>query len=158
MANNRMYLRNIRTGIEVFIAKYYPSTGWYTNGGNLDEHLDKAFHQSDFGHLTPDQQLANQQHRGFDLLFPAASSACEGAEWELVFEYNGDGLKSMTAHISLTNYNGDEEYAKQHPEDSLDHLSTDGCAIQSITYRGIKDDCILWEVKYQPKEEDHGDV
>lgn len=29
MANNRAYIRFVRTGHEVFFAKYYPSTGWY---------------------------------------------------------------------------------------------------------------------------------
>lgn len=156
MANNRMYLKNTRTGLEAYVAKYYPSTGWYTHG-NLDENLNKAFHQADFGHLTPEQELANHRHPGFGVPHPAASSECEGAEWELVFE--DDNFKGMTAHISLTNYGDDKEQAKRHPEDALEHLSSiDGCAIQSITYKGIKDGCILWEVRYQPKERANGDV
>lgn len=31
MANNRMWLVNKRTGQRLNLAKYYPSTGWYTN-------------------------------------------------------------------------------------------------------------------------------
>ncbi len=28
MANNRMYLKNTVTGQEIFLAKYFPSSGW----------------------------------------------------------------------------------------------------------------------------------
>ena len=42
MANNRMYLVNKRTGARVFLAKYYPNTGWYTVG-EISPHLDEAF-------------------------------------------------------------------------------------------------------------------
>lgn len=44
MANNRMYLAcRLCAGAEFFLAKYYPSTGWYTSrprGEHLPESLD----------------------------------------------------------------------------------------------------------------------
>ena len=44
MANNRAYIRFVRTGHEVFFAKYYPSTGWYVpNPANLAAELGRAF-------------------------------------------------------------------------------------------------------------------
>jgi hypothetical protein len=30
VANNRLFLKNPKTGERVLLAKYYPSTGWYT--------------------------------------------------------------------------------------------------------------------------------
>lgn len=45
MANNRMYLVNARTGARVYLAKYYPSTGWYcVEPETLAQRLDAAFH------------------------------------------------------------------------------------------------------------------
>lgn len=29
MSNNRLFLKNPKTGQKVLLAKYYPSTGWY---------------------------------------------------------------------------------------------------------------------------------
>jgi hypothetical protein len=48
MANNRMYLKNRRTGAKVLLAKYYPSTGWYAfhapdRGVDLISKLDETF-------------------------------------------------------------------------------------------------------------------
>ena len=37
MANNRMWLVNARTGQRLNLAKYYPSTGWYTNQTKVQE-------------------------------------------------------------------------------------------------------------------------
>lgn len=47
MANNRMYLVNEATGEQVYIGKYYPSTGWYVDTENLSEKMDKAFDRSE---------------------------------------------------------------------------------------------------------------
>ena len=66
MANNRMYLRNKRTGDEIYIAKYYPSTGWYTFDG-VAECMNEGFHKADFGHLTPEEQAQNDAHEGMGL-------------------------------------------------------------------------------------------
>lgn len=42
MANNRMDLVNKRTGQRVSLAKYFPSTGWFTSVDKLAE-FAKAF-------------------------------------------------------------------------------------------------------------------
>ena len=47
MANNRMYLVNKHSGEKIYLAKYYPSTGWYTTPG-LVERMDAVFDK----HLT----------------------------------------------------------------------------------------------------------
>jgi len=47
MANNRMFLTNGKE--KIFIAKYYPGTGWYTANENLILKLDEAFNKDDFG-------------------------------------------------------------------------------------------------------------
>lgn len=43
MANNRLYLKCKRTGEKVFLAKYYPSTGWYVSNDELVKNLDEMF-------------------------------------------------------------------------------------------------------------------
>lgn len=90
MANNRMYLFNTRTKQSVYLAKYYPSTGWYLNckGGEVEETMSNAFHQADFGELTPEQEAANARHVGFGVPFPSDSREVEGAEWEIRYEYH----------------------------------------------------------------------
>jgi hypothetical protein len=50
MANNRLYLGCADCFAEgladsiIQIAKYYPSTGWYPWGGNLEEWMDRHSH------------------------------------------------------------------------------------------------------------------
>ena len=39
MANNRMFLVNRKTGAKIYLAKYYPSTGWFGPKG-LSERLN----------------------------------------------------------------------------------------------------------------------
>ena len=39
MANNRMWLKNKRTGAQVLIAKYYPSCGWGVFHGDLGDRI-----------------------------------------------------------------------------------------------------------------------
>lgn len=47
MSNNRMWLRNKRTGQQILVAKYYPSTGWFTYHESLTGKLDDLFDKSD---------------------------------------------------------------------------------------------------------------
>ena len=58
MANNRMYLVNKKSKARIYLAKYYPSLGWYSNDEKLFEHLNEEFHKSDWSHLTPEQNRA----------------------------------------------------------------------------------------------------
>lgn len=83
MANSKMFLRNKHTGLKVFIAKYYPSTGWFRYS-NWDE-IEKELHLSDFGHLTPDEQHQQYTKLGFGPPY-AASSEDNGEVWELLYE------------------------------------------------------------------------
>jgi|WetSurMetagenome_2_1015567.scaffolds.fasta_scaffold1693188_1 hypothetical protein len=44
MSNNRMFLENTKTGKKLLIAKYYPSTGWYSVKENLNsDKIDSLF-------------------------------------------------------------------------------------------------------------------
>lgn len=47
MANNRMYLKNKRTGEKILLAKYFPTGGWQTYHANLDQKLDDIFEQNE---------------------------------------------------------------------------------------------------------------
>jgi len=47
MANNRMYLINRRTGKQILLAKYYPSTGWCVFHDNLAVKLDVLLHENE---------------------------------------------------------------------------------------------------------------
>lgn len=47
MANNRMFLKNKRTGAKMMIAKYYPCTGWYPFPENLNPRLGKLFEENE---------------------------------------------------------------------------------------------------------------
>lgn len=43
MANNRMWLTNDRLGVKVYLGKYYPGTGWYTDNSTIAAELDAGF-------------------------------------------------------------------------------------------------------------------
>lgn len=47
VANNRMFLVHPESGEKIYLAKYYPSTGWYVD--TSIEAINKAFNRSDFG-------------------------------------------------------------------------------------------------------------
>lgn len=47
MANNRMYLKNKRTGAQVLLAKYYPSTGWYVFHDDIRVRMDDLFDRNE---------------------------------------------------------------------------------------------------------------
>lgn len=47
MANNRMWLKNKRTGAQVLLAKYYPTTGWYTFHDDIHDKLDNLFEDNE---------------------------------------------------------------------------------------------------------------
>lgn len=52
MANNRMWLKNKRTGAQVLLAKYYPSTGWYPFHDDIHAKLAELF-----AHNEPDASM-----------------------------------------------------------------------------------------------------
>ncbi len=86
MANNRMYLRNKRTGYVVYLAKYYPSTGWYTVADDLEGVINEAFRVADFGHLSPQDQAICKSKFGFGPPYSAAENVMLGDEWELAYD------------------------------------------------------------------------
>lgn len=88
MANNRMYLLNRRTGTRIYIAKYYPSTGWLPVRG-VENRMLNGFDLVDFGHLTSEQRRENFQHLGLGVPHPSAGGMY-GAEWELEYETEGE--------------------------------------------------------------------
>lgn len=49
MSNNRMWLRNTRTGKQILLAKYYPSLHWFSAGSIDDDKLNAFFDE----HETP---------------------------------------------------------------------------------------------------------
>jgi hypothetical protein len=80
-----MFLANKRTGARIMLAKYYPSTGWYTSDKGLLKRLDEAFDAADFGHLTQDQRTENSEHVGLGA--PHISyGQTYGEEWVLEYE------------------------------------------------------------------------
>lgn len=85
MANNRMFLVNKRTGTRVYLAKYYPSTGWYTDQEDLSAKLNMEFDKADFGHLTEEQRAENRAVKGFGVPHKSPGGMC-GAEWEIQYE------------------------------------------------------------------------
>ena len=52
MANNRLYLKCKRTGAQVLVAKYYPSSGWgVKDPDTLGQRLNEMFNGDDgIGH------------------------------------------------------------------------------------------------------------
>jgi hypothetical protein len=83
MANNRMSLVNKTTGVRIYLAKYYPSTGWYPPS-NILELLNIGFESSDFGHLTIEERGAKASQVGFGP--PYAQGGMWGDDWHLVYE------------------------------------------------------------------------
>jgi hypothetical protein len=81
-----MYLHNKRTGHKVYLAKYYPSTGWYTVGNDLVGDLNDAFRSADFGHLSPEDQAKNMAKFSFGPPYSAAENVMLGDEWELTYD------------------------------------------------------------------------
>lgn len=86
MANNRMWLRNTRTGDKILLAKFYPSGGWspYVDGDGLQS----FFALNDF---TRDQIKANalaisQARNPFAGPHKAASSEANGEHYVLEYE------------------------------------------------------------------------
>lgn len=89
MANNRMYLKNTRTGQKVYLAKYYPSTGWYVVAEeSLNDRLALAFDEADFGYLGPEERAAKRAQPKFGP--PYSAGGMYGAEWAIEFEENGE--------------------------------------------------------------------
>jgi hypothetical protein len=83
MANNRMYLVNPETGVRIYVAKYFPSLGWYTVG-DVEARLNDGFDESDFGHLTPEERAAKRAQLTFGP--PYARGGSDGAQWVLEYE------------------------------------------------------------------------
>lgn len=69
MANNRMYLVNQNTGIKIYLAKYYPSSGWCLKD-NIQNELENGFHKSDIRY-----------------------AAMYGDNWQIEYEIESDGEK-----------------------------------------------------------------
>jgi len=82
MANNRMYLVNKTTGVRIYLAKYYPSTGWYAPRG-IESDMNAAFDKSDFGHLSEEERKALE---GVEGCGPFAQGGMYGAGWVLEYE------------------------------------------------------------------------
>ena len=43
MSNNLMFIENKRLNVRVYVAKYYPSTGWYPINDTIPEELSAGF-------------------------------------------------------------------------------------------------------------------
>lgn len=84
MANNRMYLVNERTGTRVYLAKYYPSTGWYASQDLLRD-INEAFDAADFGHLTEAERDANAAHHGLGAPHKSLGGMY-GDRWRIEYE------------------------------------------------------------------------
>lgn len=73
MANNRMYIREKRTGNRFLLCKFYPTTRWYMF------HTEERFNDW----LEAATQGAVRQYKADDLFGPTS--------FELVFEHVEDG-------------------------------------------------------------------
>lgn len=85
MANNRMYLINRRTGDKLYLAKYYPSTGWYTVQTDLENVLNETFYRADFG---ADSRPVLPRFLGTSNA--VSGGGMYGDEWELEYETRSD--------------------------------------------------------------------
>lgn len=86
MANNRMYLLHVPTGRALYLAKYYPSTGWFKHAPEtLGIDLMQFFNDCDFWLLTDEQRKENNS----TLSFPSphtSSGGFEGADYAIAYE------------------------------------------------------------------------
>ncbi len=82
-----MYLVNRKTGHKICLAKYYPSTGWFTSV-DCGSRLNEAFHQSDFSHLSPEERDAKLGERtlGGHKANYDPPDVMYGDQWELADE------------------------------------------------------------------------
>ena len=80
-----MYLKNTRTGDRVYLAKYYPSTGWYSPVSVTLNSINEGFDKADFGHLTYRQHLENMAHSGLGVPH-ISGGGMFGEEWVLEYE------------------------------------------------------------------------
>lgn len=55
MANNRMYLVNDRLGVQIYLGKYYPSTGWGVHP-DVSEKINEGF-EKETGDGIPDHLI-----------------------------------------------------------------------------------------------------
>ncbi len=83
MANNRMFLVNKRTGARVFLAKYYPGTGWYSAGSHVHEAIDAAFEADE------DRSYAMWGDLDWEIAYECDTSAegwklRDGSPWNMV--------------------------------------------------------------------------
>lgn len=87
MANNRMYIFNKRTKQKIFVAKYYPSTGWYVDSDDLVNKLNGEFNLASFGQ-------ENWPNAGKEFSSPSRVKAVEGAmggnDWCIKYESADD--------------------------------------------------------------------
>jgi hypothetical protein len=47
MANNRMYIKNKRTGKKILLAKYYPPSGWSCYYDDLSKRLSELLYENE---------------------------------------------------------------------------------------------------------------
>ena len=77
-----MYLRNKRTGRTVYLAKFYPSLGWF-RPDSYHKSLNLEFSEAEFSL----EELVEFYDRGLGSGPPYSGGTPEnGAEWELVYE------------------------------------------------------------------------
>ena len=83
MADNRMVLKNLRTGTAIDLAKYYQATGWHVIP-TADQICD-AFSIAAFGHLPQEERKkVNKRSRTGP---PFANGTKYGDEWVLEYMY-----------------------------------------------------------------------
>lgn len=102
MANNRMWLKNKRTGAKVLLAKYYPATGWYPFPADLHARLGRLFDEnepapSQWGDndwlIEYEQEAADQEQQAGKITFESASN-----DW--IFS-SGRRRRAYTERVSI---------------------------------------------------------
>lgn len=84
MANNRMFLVHKERGQRIYLAKYYPSTGWLARD-DIQKTMEEAFFQEAFGHVTEEKLHARSIPMSVDGR-PHALGGMFGSGWALEFD------------------------------------------------------------------------
>jgi hypothetical protein len=80
-----MYIVNKKTGTKIYLAKYYPSLGWYVPEAVSIDGINKQFDDSDFGHLSSEERYLKAMQPGFGP--PYANGDQFGCDWHIEYEY-----------------------------------------------------------------------